>query len=96
MPVAVLQHLIDSLLGTLQLGLSGPVELGQPPGLLEVIAARVGGTLPPVDPPDELSPADDLADEALDRVQRSCTFSIGLERLLYAFARVEQLQVERR
>ncbi len=59
---------------------AGPVEGGQRPLGLQRVGRRVVRHLQPVDAPDVLPPAQDLTDEALDRVEGRVAVAVGLFR----------------
>ncbi len=61
--------------------------------LVEAVALGVVGALVVVDAADELAPADDLAEEPLEAVERDGALGVGLEGGVDHLAWVEQLEV---
>jgi len=94
--VAVLQRLADHLAQTLHLGLRRPVKRRQGQRRPQGVHTDVIGHVAPVDPPDILPPADDLADEPLGAGKRGAAPPVRLGGGLHRLAGVEQFQVHRR
>ena len=75
-------------------GFAGPVELGQAALRVERIGFLQVRHLVPVEAADIFAPADDLADEALDAVERRAPLAIGFLRAAAQLERVEQAEID--
>ena len=75
-------------------GFAGPVKLGQAALRVERIGFLQVRHLVPVETADIFAPADDLADEALDAVERCAPLTIGFLCAAAQLERVEQPQID--
>ena len=94
--VAVAQGLLQRIAQAGHIGLAGPVPGGQWLVCVERVEFDVGWHLRPVDAAHVLTPTEDLADEALHALQRRPARVVRGLGGLHHFARVQQLEVERR
>ena len=93
--VGVAARLGDDVGDAGHVGLARPVEPRQGPIGVEEVAPRIVRHLQPVDAAHEFPPAQDLADEAFDGVQRRATRAILALGAAAGVERIEQTQVDR-
>ena len=62
--------------------------------VVQGVAVGVARHMRPVDAAHELPPAQDLAHEALDAVQRRLPLVIGRDRGIHRFPRIEEMEIE--
>jgi len=67
----------DGMGEAVHLRLAAPVERGEPALLVELVAAGVVGAFEEIDAAHVFPPADDLADEALDGIERGAALFPG-------------------
>ena len=91
--VGVLDQLTDRLVDAVHLGLGRPHESRHRQLGAQRVHVSVVGHLQPIDAADVFTPAEDLANETFDGVERLLTFLIGLGRRLDRSTRIKQMQV---
>jgi hypothetical protein len=74
--------------------LAGPVEFGQRPFSPKEVLLRILRHLQPVDAAHIFAPADDLAHETFDRIERRITRLIRRDGCIHALHGTQQLEVE--
>ena len=82
-PQGVLARLADRLGQAVHVGVAGPVEIRQLALVVQRVSARIVRAFAEIDAPHVFAPTDDLADEALNRIERGMAIkrisSVGLE-----------------
>ena len=96
MIVGVIDRTVNRLGDATHFRLARIGPLGQGAIRPEEVDLSVLGHFEPVDAVDKLPPAEDLADESLDRVEGGFTVAVGFFRALDAFERSEESQIQKR
>ena len=92
----MLDRLPNRLAETAHVGLAGPVEGRQRACGVECVTPEIVQAFAPVDAAHILTPADDLADEALNCVQRRASGAILKFGAAAEVQRIEQTHIEAR